>query len=63
VLLADVMTVTVNPLPEPEISGNEEVNSYTNHEYTTEADEIMEIEWIVEGGTINGSDSYETCRN
>jgi peptide deformylase len=59
-VVSDQMTVTVHPLPEPEISGDEEVNSHTNHEYTTEVDEIMEIEWIVEGGTINGRDSDET---
>jgi hypothetical protein len=61
-VVSDVMTVTVNPLPEPEISGDEEVNSYTNHEYTTEVDEIMEIEWIVEGGIINGSNSNENVQ-
>ncbi len=48
------MDLTVNPLPEPTVSGNNPACSRTSVTYTTEDDANLQILWSVEGGEIQG---------
>ncbi len=46
--------VTIQPGPEPSISGENEVCKGSTQNYTTPANPGMENQWSVDGGTING---------
>jgi len=59
-VFTDMIRVAVFPLPNPVISGDEEVNSHSTHEYFADVSETMEIKWLVDGGVIDGSDNDET---
>lgn len=51
-------TITINPLPEPQISGNSNVCTHNEYLYNTDLQEDLEYEWrVVNGSILDGSTS------
>ncbi len=51
----NTLNVTINDLPDPQISGNTEVCSEAAETYTSNAGTDESSSWVVTGGTISGS--------
>ena len=59
-VVSDVFEVSVNELPQPEISGDEYVFQNTTHSYSSPEHSGSDYDWSVTGGTIDaGQGTYE----
>jgi hypothetical protein len=55
-------SVTINPKPQPQISGPEFVIHDSTEKYETEAEEGIDIQWKVTGGNIIGYSTWDSVK-